>query len=86
MTMYEKNYPDLLPCPFCGGKPYLERSARAFVKGQTEHVAFVRCTNCCARSGNVRLAKYGKTSHSEEAVEEAVSRWNTRKWEMEESE
>lgn len=68
----------LLSCPFCGGEPYLERSARAYVSGKTENVAYVRCTNCNARSGKVPLSKYGKSSHSGQAVQEAMDLWNAR--------
>lgn len=65
-------------CPFCGGKPYLERSHRAFIKAQTTRVAFVKCTECNARSGRVELSKYGNTSHSAKAEEEAIKLWNNR--------
>lgn len=65
-------------CPFCGGKPYLERSHRAFIKAQTTRVAFVRCTECDARTGRVELSKYGNTSHSAKAEEEAIKLWNNR--------
>ena len=41
---------ELKPCPFCGGKPYLETRHRAFINGETTRVAFVRCTECEART------------------------------------
>ena len=75
-NMYYKA--ELKPCPFCGGKPYLEQSSRAFVNGEPGRVAFVRCTNCEARTGKVPLMKYGKTSNSIEANDEAVELWNRR--------
>ncbi len=57
----------LLPCPFCGGKTYLERRSRAFINAQTTKVSYVRCTQCNARSQRVPLSDYGKTSRSAEA-------------------
>ena len=68
----------LKPCPFCGGKAYLETNHRAFIKAQTTKVAYVRCLNCNARTQRIELAKYGKTSHSIEANNEAVQAWNRR--------
>ena len=69
---------ELKVCPFCGGKGYLETNQRNFIYGKPCRVAYVRCTQCCARSGKVPLAKYGKTSHSIEAVKDAVNSWNKR--------
>ena len=69
---------DLKPCPHCGGKAYLERRHRAFIKAETTHVAFVRCTQCSARSGRFKLADYGTPNHSEEAERLAVEAWNLR--------
>lgn len=71
------NY-NLLPCPFCGGEARLEDSYRSFICGKSEKVALVRCLNCGARSSRARLKDYGKTSHSREAVRDAVTYWNTR--------
>lgn len=68
----------LLPCPFCGGDPKLESSSRAVISAQTERVAYVYCRNCHARSPRIRLAKYGCTSYSKDAVEEAARAWNRR--------
>ena len=65
-------------CPFCGGKPYLETSHRAFIDGETTRVAFVRCTKCNARSGRFKLSDFGHTSRSLEANEAAVNDWNRR--------
>ena len=45
----------LKPCPHCGGVAYLERAHRAFINAQTTRVAFVRCTECNARSGRYKL-------------------------------
>ena len=69
---------ELKPCPHCGGKAYLERSHRAFINAQTTRVAFVRCTECSARSGRFLLRDYGHTSSSLEAEEAAVRAWNLR--------
>lgn len=68
----------LLNCPYCGGEPMLERSFRAFVDGKSTKVAFVRCTNCNARSGRVNLSDYGHTSNSNEAENKAIELWNRR--------
>lgn len=68
----------LKPCPFCGGKAYLEDNHRAFIKSETTKVAFVRCTVCNARSGRVELSDYGKTSHSGEANKKVIEAWNRR--------
>ena len=66
------------PCPFCGGRAYLERSHRAFIDAETTKVTFVRCTVCNARSGRVNIADYGNSSSSWEASEKAVRSWNRR--------
>ena len=68
----------LKPCPFCGGRAYLEKSHRAFINAQTTRVSYVRCTKCNARTERVPFEKYGKTSHSTEAEVEAVKAWNRR--------
>ena len=68
----------LKPCPFCGVKPYLEKSHRAFVDRKSTKVTFVRCTQCNARSGRIKISDYGFTSHCLEAEEEAVKNWNKR--------
>lgn len=68
----------LKPCPFCGGKPYLETNHRAFINARTTKVAFVRCRNCNARTERIPLEKYGKTSHSFEAELDAIAAWNKR--------
>ena len=73
MTNYQ-----LKPCPFCGGKPRLEEKYRSFIAGKSERVAVVICQNCGARASRIRHTDYGKTSHSVEAVEEAVRIWNNR--------
>ena len=67
---------NLLPCPFCGGRGHLERSARCFVGGLPSKAAFVRCVDCEARTSKVPIEKYGNTSHSTEAEKEAVEFWN----------
>lgn len=72
------NRPEMLPCPFCGGRPYLERSFRAFVEGKTSKVVLIRCTQCEARSGRVKLSDYGRTSHSLEAEIDVINAWNRR--------
>ena len=48
----------LKPCPFCGGKPYLETNHRAFINAKTTKVAYVWCRNCNARTERIPLEKY----------------------------
>ena len=78
MSKHTVKYYPLEPCPFCGGKPYLERHHRAFIDGQTTHVAFVRCLVCNARSGRFKLAETGTENHSSVAEQMAVDAWNKR--------
>lgn len=66
------------PCPFCGGCAYLEKKHRAFIDGETCLVTFVRCVECSARSGRVKISDYGKTSVSMEASRAAIEKWNRR--------
>ena len=66
------------PCPFCGGRGFLEGSSRAFVNGESTRVAFVRCLQCNARGGRVNIADFGTNSRSIDAEREAVAKWNRR--------
>ena len=68
----------LKPCPFCGGGAYLERKHRAFIDGETCIVAFVRCVECNARSGRVKISDFKKTAVSHEANEIVINNWNRR--------
>ena len=68
----------LKPCPFCGGKPYLETHHRAFINAQTTKVAFVRCRSCEARTQRFELRDFGCTSNSAKANEKAIEAWNRR--------
>ena len=61
-------------CPFCGGKPYLEKHHRAFVKAESTHVSLVRCTQCEAKTGKFDHREYGRSAASSAAVEA----WNRR--------
>ena len=69
---------ELKPCPFCGGKPYLETNHRAFINAQTAKVAFVRCRSCNARTQRFELQDFGCTSRSSEANKKAIEAWNRR--------
>lgn len=69
---------ELKPCPFCGGEAYLEDHHRAFIRGQTTRVAYVRCRKCNARTGRFELGKHGGGSNSAEAVRLAIEAWNRR--------
>ena len=71
-------YYNLKPCPHCGGEAYLERKHRAFIHAQTTRVAFVRCTECNARSGRYKLEDYSTRNASTEAERLAVESWNRR--------
>ena len=65
-------------CPFCGGRPYIERSQRGFINGESTKVCFVRCQKCNARSERINVKDYGHTSKSLDAVEKVVESWNRR--------
>ena len=64
---------NLHPCPFCGGKPYIENETRCFINGQTAKAALVRCTDC-----NCRTARIPISIGRKQAVESAIMRWNSR--------
>ena len=68
----------LKTCPFCGGKPYLEKASRGFVGGQPAKVCYVRCKSCNARSERVNIADFGHTSYSGEAIKQVAEAWNSR--------
>ena len=65
---------ELKPCPFCGGKPYIEGHHRAFINAQTTRVAFVRCRECEARTQRFSTEVFGRN----EAKEMAIEAWNRR--------
>lgn len=60
--MNNKDMPDLLPCPFCGGEAAL---------GWGENYRFVNCINGCAdNSSQAEMVRYDE--------EDAIAAWNTR--------
>lgn len=63
----------LKSCPFCGGKPYIESRSRAFIDGETTHVAYVRCSEC-----NARTERFPNSIGARESVRLAVDAWNKR--------
>ncbi len=71
---------EILPCPFCGGDPYLEQSSRGFHRGVSTRLAYVRCKGCGARGPHFDLAEFGCTASSSRANELAVAAWNRREW------
>lgn len=64
---------NLKACPFCGGRPYIESGSRAYVKGESTRVAYVRCTDCNARTDKIPIS-VGQSK----AVHAAVNKWNCR--------
>jgi len=61
-------------CPFCNGRAYLENHHRAFVRAESTHVSFVRCTKCSARAERFDHREYGRSA----ACSAAVEAWNRR--------
>lgn len=69
-----------MPCPFCGGNNVvIRKSERTRFNEHPIRTAFVLCLDCFARGSTIPLYYYGHTSHSGEAVAEAVRAWNCRK-------
>lgn len=64
---------NLKACPFCGGRPFIESRSRGFLKGQETRVAYVRCSDCEARTSKIPVSIGQK-----EAVKRAVNLWNCR--------
>ena len=64
---------NLKACPFCGGRPYIESGSRGFYRGESTRVAFVRCTECNARSNRIPIS-IGQAK----AVQAVVNQWNCR--------
>ena len=65
---------ELKPCPFCGGKPYIEDHHRAFINAQTTRVAYVRYRECEARTQRFSTELFGRSK----AKEMAIEAWNRR--------
>lgn len=63
----------LKSCPFCGGKPYIESRSRAFINGETTRVAYVRCSEC-----NARTERFPNSIGARESARLAVDAWNKR--------
>ena len=66
-------YHNLKACPFCGGRPYIESRIRGFVNGESARVAYVRCTDCNARTDRIPIS-IGQAK----AVDAVVNKWNAR--------
>lgn len=82
-------YPDMLPCRFCGNKPHFERLVRQTVRGSFRYCYYVECRNDdCAvrpimseRGAIIEPNCEGNDADREEDTKAAytvVDRWNTR--------
>lgn len=68
---------NLKPCPFCGGKAFLERADKAKVGSRRMKVIYARCGNCWARTG--RMAYMDDEIDSRlKAKRDAITAWNIR--------
>jgi len=63
-------------CPFCGGRPYIESHSRGYLKGESQKVVYVRCTECGARSDKMAIHADGLSNG--EVIKAAVRKWNAR--------
>ena len=62
-------------CPFCNSDDIHDRVVTAYY-GDTARGVAVICFNCWARGPLVLFQKYGRTSKSTAAKQEAVEKWN----------
>lgn len=69
---------ELKPCPFCGGRPFVEKHHRAYVDNVSTHVSFVRCMQCGARAQRFDHAEYVESCRRSSAFSDAVAAWNKR--------
>ena len=70
--------PELKPCPFCGGRAYVEKHHRAYVNNVSTHVSFVRCMQCGARAQRFDHADYVESNRRTSAQSDAMDAWNRR--------
>ena len=77
---------ELKPCPFCGSTSLkIDSKHNGHWSNTGTHSATVRCNKCHSR-GPTSSSKVGKSgtstrwSPSENAIQLAVEKWNTRQW------
>ena len=68
---------DLKPCPFCGGRAFLERSAGANINGKKQTAAYVRCSKCYARTGRMLYGNNDPDGRTR-AKNDAIDAWQKR--------
>ena len=68
-----KYYPDIKPCPFCGGFAKLEPKSKTYIKGEFAYVTYVRCVACNSHGRRVTL---GEDIHKSRLI--AIQNWNRR--------
>ncbi len=66
---------ELKPCPFCNGKALLSVWKDPYITSYISYNFAVSCHECFGEGANGSVAQ---NSDCREAIEEAISAWNTR--------